>query len=162
MKQKLLIITTLAGCLLLSGCWEQQSQIETEMSPEAPSEESHLSKALGLDQLLNGRSAVEAFHEAIGNGNVVVDFYATWCPPCKAMLPIIDELSQELDTVTFIKIDVDKFGEIASGFKVGDESFSIGSVPQFFIFKDGKLQDHFNGGLPKAQFHEKIKNKLGL
>ena len=162
MKQKILTIVTLAGCLLLSGCWEQQSHVGTEGSSEAPEQQSHQSKALSLDQLLDGRSAVEAFHESIGNGNVVVDFYATWCPPCKAMLPIVDELSQELDTVKFVKIDVDKFGEIASGFKIGDESFSIGSVPQFFIFKDGKLQDHFNGGLPKTQFQERIKNKLGL
>lgn len=162
MKQKIFTIVTLAGSLLLSGCWEQQSHVETEKTSESSTQESHQSKALSLDQLLNGKTAVEAFHNVIGSGNVVVDFYATWCPPCKAMLPIVDEVSHELDTVKFVKIDVDKFGEIASGFKIGDESFSIGSVPQFFIFKDGKLQDHFNGGLPLAQFKERIKNKLGL
>lgn len=162
MKQKTLTLATLIGCLLLSGCWEPKSQMSSEESSEAIAQEAHQSKALSLETLLNGKSAVEAFHEVISNGNVVVDFYATWCPPCKAMLPIVDELSQELDTVKFVKIDVDKFSEIASGFKIGDESFSIGSVPQFFIFKDGKLQDHFNGGLPSVQFKERIKNKLGL
>lgn len=161
MKQRILTIMTLAGCLLLSGCWEQQSHVETEVSSEAPTQ-SHQSKALSLDELLDGKSAVEAFHNVISNGNVVVDFYATWCPPCKAMLPIVDELSHELDTVKFVKIDVDKFSEIASGFKVGDESFSVGSIPQFFMFKDGKLQDHLKGGLPMEQFRERIKNKLGI
>lgn len=63
---------------------------------------------------------------------VLVDFWATWCYPCKTMLPIIDELSEELkDTVKIGKVDVDEEDFLAA-------AFGIRSIPGFIIFEGGK------------------------
>ena len=65
-------------------------------------------------------------------GVVVVDFWATWCGPCKMIAPIVEELDEEMSNVKFIKVDVDKNPQIANQYK-------IVSIPTLKIFKDGKL-----------------------
>lgn len=66
------------------------------------------------------------------NGVVVVDFWATWCGPCKMIAPIVEELDEEMSNVKFVKVDVDKNPQIANQYK-------IVSIPTLKIFKDGKL-----------------------
>ncbi len=62
---------------------------------------------------------------------VLVDFYAEWCPPCKAAEPILEELSEEFsDKVEFVKIDVDENGDVA-------QQYSVMSIPTTILFKDG-------------------------
>lgn len=62
-----------------------------------------------------------------------VDFYATWCGPCRIMMPIVKELEKTLgDKVNFLKIDVDKEAELAS-------RYHVQSVPTLMIFKNGEL-----------------------
>ena len=65
-------------------------------------------------------------------GVVVVDFWATWCGPCKMIAPIVEELDEEMSNVKFVKVDVDKNLQIANQYK-------IVSIPTLKIFKDGKL-----------------------
>ena len=65
-------------------------------------------------------------------GVVVVDFWATWCGPCKIIAPIVEELDEEMSNVKFVKVDVDKNPQIANQYK-------IVSIPTLKIFKDGKL-----------------------
>ena len=65
-------------------------------------------------------------------GVVVVDFWATWCGPCKMIAPIVEELDEEMSIVKFGKVDVDKNPQIANQYK-------IVSIPTLKIFKDGKL-----------------------
>ena len=65
-------------------------------------------------------------------GVVVVDFWATWCGPCKMIAPIVEELDEEMSNVKFVKVDVDKNPQIANQYK-------IVSLPTLKIFKDGKL-----------------------
>ena len=65
-------------------------------------------------------------------GVVVVDFWATWCGPCKMIAPIVEELDEEMSNVKFVKVDVDKNPQIANQYK-------IVSIPTLKIFKDGKL-----------------------
>ena len=65
-------------------------------------------------------------------GVVVVDFWATWCGPCKMIAPIVEELDEEMSNVNFVKVDVDKNLQIANQYK-------IVSIPTLKIFKDGKL-----------------------
>jgi thioredoxin 1 len=78
-----------------------------------------------------------------GNPIVLVDFFATWCGPCKMLMPVVDDLSKDLGaTVEVVKIDVDKFPELA-------ESANIMSVPSLLFFKDGKLQEMTKGFKPK-------------
>ena len=74
-----------------------------------------------------------SFKEALNsNKTVLVDFFATWCGPCKMIAPIVEELDEEMSNVKFVKVDVDKNPQIANQYK-------IVSIPTLKIFKDGKL-----------------------
>jgi thioredoxin 1 len=85
-----------------------------------------------------------------GNPVVLVDFFATWCGPCKMLMPVVDDLSKDLGaTVEVVKIDVDKFPELA-------ESENILSVPSLLFFKDGKLQEMTKGFKPKEDLKKII------
>ena len=58
----------------------------------------------------------QEFDNTIESGVVVVDFFATWCGPCKMLAPVIDELSGELDNVNFVKVDIDQSMDLAQKF----------------------------------------------
>ena len=62
---------------------------------------------------------------------VLIDFYATWCEPCKRQSPIIEELASDIENVKFVKIDVDKARDIAS-------QYGIRSIPTLVIIENGK------------------------
>ena len=79
------------------------------------------------------------------SGIVLVDFFATWCGPCRMTAPIIDELSQEKKEIKFVKIDVDQNSNLAS-------QYNIFSIPTFIIFKEGKVVAQFSGALSKEGF----------
>jgi len=86
---------------------------------------------------------------ADAKGMVFVDFFATWCGPCKMTAPIIDDLAKEYADIKFVKVDVDQNGELAS-------EYSIFSIPTFIIFKDGKVVSQFSGGRGKEGFVEEL------
>jgi thioredoxin 1 len=68
----------------------------------------------------------------------VVDFFATWCGPCKAIAPHLHQLAEKKSNVAFVKIDVDKAQEIAA-------EYSIRAMPTFMFFKSGQKVDGFEG-----------------
>lgn len=76
---------------------------------------------------------MEEFNKLINSEKpVLIDFFATWCGPCKMMHPILEELKSKVgDKATIVKIDVDQHQDIAS-------QYMIQSVPTLMIFKDGK------------------------
>ena len=81
---------------------------------------------------------------------VVVDAYATWCPPCRAMVPVFSEVSKEWEgKVKFVKFNIDEDRDLA-------KQLNIQAVPTFIFFKDGKAVETHCGGLPKNNFMEKI------
>lgn len=82
------------------------------------------------------------FKEKISEGKVLVDFYATWCGPCKMLSPLVDELSEELNNVKFYKVDVDEEEILAS-------EFNVESIPTLLLFENGKLVKRQVGFLPK-------------
>jgi len=83
-------------------------------------------------------------------GTVIVDFFATWCGPCKIMSGIIDEIAEELEDVKVGKIDVDESSTIAS-------DYDIMSIPTIIIFKDGKVVKTFVGVTDKEEIKEAVK-----
>lgn len=89
----------------------------------------------------------------LGDKPAVIDFFATWCGPCKAMGPVLEELSGEQSEVDFYKLDVDQENGIAA-------AFGIRSVPSFlFIPKEGTPR-MAAGMMPKAEFANLIKQTL--
>ncbi|KAK6198512.1 thioredoxin [Scheffersomyces amazonensis] len=86
----------------------------------------------------------QEFTEALQHdGLVVVDFFATWCGPCKMIAPLLDKFSKEYTTAKFIKVDVDQFGEIA-------QEYEVSSMPTVIFFKDGKIVNKIIGANPGA------------
>lgn len=82
-------------------------------------------------------------------GIVLVDFWAEWCGPCKMLGPVIEELSEEVEGVSFAKLNVDENGKVAMDYQVQ-------SIPTVMIFKDGELQETLVGFRPKADFIEAL------
>ena len=81
---------------------------------------------------------------------VLIDFYATWCGPCKTLMPTLKELKKELrDSVSIIKIDVDKNQELAS-------KFQVRGVPTLMLFKSGEMKWRQSGVLTVAQLKSVI------
>eukprot|EP00294_Goniomonas_avonlea_P002291 CAMPEP_0114556218 /NCGR_PEP_ID=MMETSP0114-20121206/9175_1 /TAXON_ID=31324 /ORGANISM="Goniomonas sp, Strain m" /LENGTH=105 /DNA_ID=CAMNT_0001741415 /DNA_START=24 /DNA_END=341 /DNA_ORIENTATION=+ len=84
-------------------------------------------------------TTVEEYNAAIaGPGLVVVDFFATWCGPCRGIAPQIEVLAGENPDVSFIKVDVDNLSDVA-------ESEKIEAMPTFKFFKGGVLKDTVMG-----------------
>lgn len=93
------------------------------------------------------------FDSTVSSGStpVVVDFWAPWCGPCKAITPILDELSEELgEAVKICKVNIDSNSELAS-------KYEIRAIPTILIFKDGQIADTIVGLIEK----EDLKAKLG-
>jgi thioredoxin 1 len=94
-----------------------------------------------------------SFKEQINaNYPVLVDFYATWCGPCKMQTPVLEELSKELTVGKVLKIDIDKNQAAAQAYK-------IQAVPTLIIFKHGKEVWRKSGVVPKHELRQ-IMEKL--
>ena len=85
---------------------------------------------------------------------VLVDFWATWCGPCRMIAPIVKELSSEYEAKAKVcKLDVDSAQKTAA-------EFGIRSIPTLLIFKGGKVADQLIGAVPKQQITEKLEASL--
>ena len=84
----------------------------------------------------------------------LVDFYATWCGPCKMMSPVLERIKNEMGSqVRVLKIDVDKNQDAA-------EKFKVRGVPTFILFKKGEVQWRQSGGMDFNTLKSKIKSAL--
>jgi thioredoxin 1 len=79
----------------------------------------------------------------------VIDFWATWCGPCKMMNPILDEIEKEYPDLTITKYDIDQ--DLSKA-----EEYSIQSVPTYIILKDGVEVDRIIGAKPKFAFLKRV------
>ena len=94
------------------------------------------------------------FKSEIESGITVVDFFATWCGPCKMLAPVLEGLAGEMEgKVKFIKVDIDQSLDLAN-------EFQISSVPTMIIFKDGQKADQLVGFLPKERIQQAIEANL--
>lgn len=80
---------------------------------------------------------------------VLVDFWASWCGPCRTMAPIFEELAKELSEVTFAKVNVDEAPELAM-------RFNVLSIPTFVVFKGGSEIGRFSGAMPKDMVKQRL------
>jgi len=85
---------------------------------------------------------------------VVVDFWSEWCPPCKLIAPVVDELAKELSgKAVFGKLNVDENRSLAA-------RFGIMAIPTLLVFRKGEVVDQITGAVPKEQILGSIKKHL--
>lgn len=85
---------------------------------------------------------------------VIVDFWATWCGPCRMLSPILDEVEGEMkDKITVVKVNVDDVDEVTARYR-------IMSIPTLMFFRNGEVVDKTVGAMPKAALVDKIKANL--
>lgn len=98
---------------------------------------------------------MDKFNEKINSNKLVlIDFFANWCGPCKAMHPIIENVMKEMgDTIHVIKIDIDKYESLAS-------QYSVQSIPTFMLIKEGKILWRQSGTLSQSALIKLIRQYL--
>ena len=81
--------------------------------------------------MLKHISNVAEYEEAIKEGVVLVDFFATWCGPCKMLSPLLEEIAEENPNINILKIDVDEVSELAV-------RYGVQAIPTLMLFKNGQ------------------------
>lgn len=86
------------------------------------------------------------FNEKVATGRVLVDFFATWCGPCKMLAPLLEEIDErkEAGDLLIVKVDVDEAGVIAA-------KYGIQSIPTLILFENGQPVKTTLGYMPKPQ-----------
>lgn len=132
--------------LLVSGLTFTSCQSESTQTRQTKSK----SNVIYLQDIVTkSDNAQSAFDSLLKEHQLVlVDFFAHWCGPCKRMSPIIDQVAQEFPTVVFLKVDVDRFSQVASG---------IRSIPVLRLYQNGKQVYSNPGARSKKELESLLK-----
>ncbi len=85
---------------------------------------------------------------------VLVDFWAEWCGPCKALAPVLDEIAGEIGTkASLVKVNVDESGELA-------QKYGIRGIPTLIFFKDGEVKSTLVGNQPKGEILKNLNDLI--
>lgn len=98
----------------------------------------------------------DRFQEDVANASkpVLVDFWASWCGPCRALGPVVEQIGEEMaDRLTVFKCNVDEQGELA-------QQFGIMSIPTLILFKNGEVAHQMVGNMPKAALVSELEAHL--
>ena len=98
----------------------------------------------------------EIFEHEVLNSNipVVVDFWATWCGPCRKLTPVVEEIANEYEgKVKFAKLNIEQYKEIA-------KKYSISGIPCLLVFKDGQPIERMAGLMPKSTIISNIEKHM--
>jgi len=126
---------------------EAQQQIQPEVvAPEAGAAQEMVTRGPGSVVKLTSEAE---FNQLIAQGNVVVDFFAEWCGPCKQLSPVIDQIAQENSNITFIKVNVDNFSSLSS-------KYNVKGIPTLIFFKNGQKVDKSSGAQSKSSLQSKL------
>lgn len=87
-------------------------------------------------------------------GVAVIDFWAPWCTPCRAIAPIIDDIANTYGAVKVGKVNIDDHPELA-------ERFNVSSIPRVLYFRNGELKDTIIGAAPKTKFVTALQRVIG-
>lgn len=138
--------------LVLSACSSQASK-ENKQKGEKTATTINLTKTEFLDKVANYETNPTEW-KYLGDKPAIIDFYVSWCGPCKTIAPILDELAAEYaDSIYIYKVDTEKEQELAT-------TFGIRSIPTLlFIPMDGDLQI-IQGAVPKSSLKEAIETVL--
>ena len=96
----------------------------------------------------------DSFDKEVKDGVVLVDFFATWCGPCRALMPIIEQIASERKDVKVCTVNVDEQRELA-------ERFRVVSIPTLLLMKDGEIVNRVQGARPRAVLDEIIDDVVG-
>jgi thioredoxin 1 len=124
-----------AVIIMASGCSRSQADFSKEDLPSASaSVESRIEHVNESD-----------FEKKVLKSEVpvLVDFYADWCPPCRALAPVLEELAGELTDAKIVKVNVDENNRLAS-------RFGITTIPRLIVFKNGEMINRHEGLADKA------------
>ena len=145
-------ILILAVFLSLAGCNGQGARSETKKE-EKIMEVTHLTKADFLQKVADYQNSPDEW-KFLGDKPAIIDFYASWCGPCRSIAPILEELAKEYEgKIDVYKVDTEKEQELAA-------AFGIRSIPSIlFVPMEGQPQ-MAQGAMPKSAFVEAIDNIL--
>jgi len=130
------VVAVLCGVLFLAGCSKKTPPAENP-KPSGNQESSPAPSSAPATEVVVLNEA--NFDSQIGQGVVLVDFWAAWCGPCKIQGPIVEQVAKQISGAAKIaKLDVDAAKKIA-------QRFSIDSIPTLIVFKDGKPVQQFVG-----------------
>jgi thioredoxin 1 len=144
----------LLSSISLSACYAAEKKtldiIPDEIEQVAHAQKNH-SNIIYLHEQTEKRSGQDILQNIVSTGNVIVDFYADWCGPCKNLGRTIEQIASDHTAIIFLKVNVDLFPDIA-------QNFGIKSIPVLIFYKNGQKLKTISGSKNKNELENLIQS----